>query len=56
MLYASDWCSFPLCIQLLTPCLGVPTHLFKAHEFRERQLLCNVSLVALALLNNVTGR
>lgn len=38
------------------PCPGVPAHLFKAHEFREGQLLCNISLMALALLKHGTER
>ena len=41
---------FPLCVQTPIPRPSVPVHLFKPHEFRERQFLCNIGLMALAFL------
>lgn len=37
-------------------CSAVSGRLFKTHEHRGRQLLCNTSLMALALLKHGTER
>lgn len=56
VLYVSDLTILSLYMKTSVSCSAVSGHLFKVHENRERQLLCNTSLMALAFLKHSTER